>query len=122
MHRAAAAAATCCCCLLITAACQVSIDANGLLKVTHMVPLAGGRGGSSGQQQQQASMQPSALSGFAATQVSCGAQPLRLLSKQGCRVEGLPPNFIWYAYPRGGSEQQPARKVVGLEGFAKLTP
>ncbi|KAF6260189.1 hypothetical protein COO60DRAFT_1700427 [Scenedesmus sp. NREL 46B-D3] len=51
---------------------KVSIDANGLLKVTHMVPLAGGKGpgGSAGPQP---SLQPSALSGFAATQAALGS-------------------------------------------------
>lgn len=61
------------CCALCAVCCvplgplQVSIDANGLLKVTHMVPLGGGRGPNQGPGA--ASMQPSALSGFAATQV-----------------------------------------------------
>ncbi|WIA42473.1 hypothetical protein OEZ86_008467 [Tetradesmus obliquus] len=60
---------------------KVSIDANGLLKVTHMVPLAGGRapGGGSATGQQQASMQPSALSGFAATQAALDSSRLGVM-------------------------------------------
>eukprot|EP00879_Flechtneria_rotunda_P023946 GHRR01025366.1.p1 GENE.GHRR01025366.1~~GHRR01025366.1.p1 ORF type:complete len:168 (+),score=40.35 GHRR01025366.1:1083-1586(+) len=46
---------------------QVSLDANGLLKVTHMVPLSGSGGGAG--VRIGTSMQPSALAAYTTTQV-----------------------------------------------------